>query len=278
MTSPIDLNEWQPVTEALTDRVDERAVEALHGLIDADGPAPAAGEPLPLLWHWLAFLPRARQSELGSDGHPTTGRFLPPMNERRRMWAGGRVEVISPATIGQTLTRTGRVSNVTEKAGRSGGLLFVGADYELHAKDMLIREHQDLVYRPAAGRPVTEARPATDESDWTWERTISVAPTLLFRFSALTYNAHRIHYDREYAVLTEGYPGLVVHGPLQAILLADAIRRWHPDFEPTRFSFRALAPAFDDHDLELRARPRADDLELAAFSRGRKTMTAVATR
>jgi hydroxyacyl-ACP dehydratase HTD2-like protein with hotdog domain len=104
------------------------------------------------------------------------------------------------------------------------------------------------------------------------------APTLLFRFSALTYNAHRIHYDREYAVVTEGYPGLVVHGPLQAMLLADAVRRWQSDFGPTRFSFHGLASAFDDHDLELRARLRGRDLELAAFSGGRKTMTAVATR
>jgi 3-methylfumaryl-CoA hydratase len=105
-----------------------------------------------------------------------------------------------------------------------------------------------------------------------------VAPTLLFRFSALTYNAHRIHYDREYAVVTEGYPGLVAHGPLQARLPADAVRRWQADFRPTRFSFRALAHAFDDHELELRARLRGRDLELAAFSGGRKTMTAVATR
>jgi 3-methylfumaryl-CoA hydratase len=195
------------------------------------------------------------------------------------MWAGGEVEVISPAMIGETLTRKGQVASVTQKTGRSGDLLFVGVDYEIHGEGAHIREHQDLVYRPAASGQVSRDNGSTNENDeWNWERTVSVDPTLLFRFSALTYNAHRIHYDREYATVTEGYPALVVHGPLQAILLADLAQRTQADFVPRTFSFRALAPAFDDHDLNLRARPRGDDLELAAFSSGRKTMTAVATR
>jgi 3-methylfumaryl-CoA hydratase len=275
---------WQPVAETRTDRVEQRAAQALHGLLDADGPAPSAGQPLPLLWHWLAFLPCARQSELGRDGHPATGRFLPPTQERRRMYAGGHVEMISPANVASTLTRTGKVSSVTQKASRSGELLFVGVDYQIHGNGALIREHQHLVYRPAAAgqpdRTAAEVPPNVDDAgqeDWAWGRTVTIEPALLFRFSALTYNAHRIHYDREYATQTEGYPGLVVQGPLQAILLADATRRAHPDAAPTAFSFRALAPASDNHDLELRARPREDCLELAAFSGGHKTMSATAS-
>jgi 3-methylfumaryl-CoA hydratase len=194
------------------------------------------------------------------------------------MWAAGNVEVISPAMIGETLTRTGQVASVTHKTGRSGDLLFVGVDYEIQGAGH-IREHQDIVYRPAApGRTAPDTGSPDENDEWSWERTVPVDPTLLFRFSALTYNAHRIHYDREYATVTEGYPALVVHGPLQAILLADLAQRTQADFVPRTFSFRALAPAFDDHDLNLRARLRGDELELAAFSSGRKTMTAVATR
>jgi 3-methylfumaryl-CoA hydratase len=257
---------WQPVTETLDDLVPPGAAAALHGLLDAEGPAPAAGDPLPPLWHWLAFLPRVPQRELGEDGHPRVGTFLPPVGlGRRRMYAGGRFELGGTLPVGATLKRDSVVSSVEEKSGRSGSLVFVIVRHELRAASgsspgpAAVVEHQDLVYRampaPSAGGP--PAAEATDvgppdpeaEQDWTWTWTLSPDPTLLFRFSALTYNAHRIHYDRTYATTAEGYPGLVVHGPLQAVALAELCRRFLPDRQLTSFRFRALRPAFDGHPV-----------------------------
>lgn len=281
MAFPFD--DWQPVIQTATDRVTAHAAGSLHDLLDREGPRPVAGDPLPLLWHWLAFLPQARQTLLGSDGHPPTGGFLPPVGPRRRMYAGGRVAVGSTPTVEQLLTRTSTVSDITTKSGRSGELVFVGVDHALTGGGADIHEHQDLVYRQvaAAGEraaPAPAAVPATGSDDWEWERTVTVDPTVLFRFSALTYNAHRIHYDRQYATEVEGYPGLVVHGPLQAILLADALTRHRPDTTPVGFQFRALSPAFDDADLQLRGRDAAGGtVELAAFSGDRQTMRATAT-
>ena len=257
---------WQPVTETLDDLVPAGAAAALHGLLDAEGPAPSAGDPLPPLWHWLAFLPRVPQRELGEDGHPRVGTFLPPIGlGRRRMYAGGQFELGGALPVGATLQRESVVSSVEEKSGRSGSLVFVTVRHELRAPSgssagpAAVVEHQDLVYRampapPAGGAPAAETTDGGPpdpeaEQDWTWTWTLSPDPTLLFRFSALTYNAHRIHYDRTYATTAEGYPGLVVHGPLQAVALAELCRRFLPHRRLTSFRFRALRPAFDGHAL-----------------------------
>jgi 3-methylfumaryl-CoA hydratase len=285
------------------------AAAALHGLLDAPGPPPAAGEPVPPLWHWLAFLPDAPQRELGSDGHPRLGSFLPPSRLPRRMYAGGRIELALPIAIGEPIHRRSVVSSVTEKSGRSGDLLFVEVTHELSCDSQSsVTETQDLVYRPASptaspaasptASPATSptasaaapagaasgsavpsggiADPGADDQHWAWRLELSTDPTLLFRFSALTYNAHRIHYDRAFSTEVEGYPGLVVHGPLQAIALAELCRRNAPDRCVATFTFRALRPAFDGSPLELRGRLRDEDHgELVAFDRdGRRTMTA----
>jgi 3-methylfumaryl-CoA hydratase len=256
MTS--SLGDWQPVTEVATDTVTAAAAAALHGLLDASGDPPADGDPLPALWHWLAFLPRVPQRDLGADGHPKKGGFLPPVPLPRRMFVGGRIRFGTAAYVGAPLLRSSTVASVEDKTGRSGRLVFVAVHHQLATPDSAtaIVEEQDLVYREptpqqAAEVPVSESEP-TGSWPWTWD--VAIDPTVLFRFSALTYNAHRIHYDRPYATGVEGYPGLVVHGPLQAVALAELCRRQLPDRALTSFRFRALRPAFDDGPLQLRGR------------------------
>ena len=271
---------WTPTTEHRSDRVTQEAARSLHDLLDRPGAAPTARDRLPLLWHWLAFTPQARQSELGPDGHPHTGEFLPPTAGRRRMYAGGHVSVTGDVHIDERLQRTSAVTDVREKQGKSGPLLFVTVDNEIAAPGGAILDRNDIVYR----EPEPQASPVAsvhslNDADWTWGRTVPIDPVLLFRISALTYNAHRIHYDREYAKTVEGYPGLVVHGPLQAILLADLADRTFPQRPVTSFAFRSTAPAFDDSPLEIRGRRNTEtgDLELAVFTRtGERTMSAQA--
>lgn len=279
---------WQPVVERRRDCVTPAGAAALHELIERPGSCPDLGAPLPALWHWLAFLPRARQADLASDGHPRTGTFLPPADGRARMCAGGRVSRTGHLAVGQALHRESVVSTAVSKRGRSGELTFVTVRHEVGALDDEVsaglREDEDLVYRMPGRCKVVRATLSGDvtpgDVDWTWGRHVAVDPTLLFRFSALTYNAHRIHYDRDYA-LVAGYPGLVVHGQLQAILLADAVERVHQGFA-THLRFRAHAPAFDDYSLNLRARTTVDAegrerVVAAAFSGRRLTMSLEAT-
>ncbi len=271
---------WEPAVEEAYDTVSQTAAAALHGLFDADGPPPAAGDPLPPLWHWLAWLPSAPQRDLGPDGHPKRGGFLPPVPLPQRMFAGGRFEFHAPAEVGGPLHRRSLVTSVTEKHGRSGDLVFVEVNHEVSAGGRaVITEVQDLVYRQGGRYTPEPPRPAGGEAEeWAWQHDLGTHPTLLFRFSALTYNAHRIHYDRVYATETEGYPGLVVHGPLQAMALAELCRRHLPGRPLRAFRFRARRPAFDGPPLRLRGRPVGDDhVELVAVDEsGQPTMTAEA--
>jgi 3-methylfumaryl-CoA hydratase len=270
--------EWQPTTEHRVGVVTTESARAMHDLLDIESPSPRAGDPLPILWHWLTFLPEARQSDLGQDGHPRTGGFLPPVGDRVRMYAGGAVTRTGLVRIGEDLAKTSGVASVESKTGRSGELLFVEVDSRLAAENGSLHETSNIVYKQPS--PFRSASPGGDlvDGEWSSGREVSPDPTLLFRMSALTYNAHRIHYDRSYATEVEGYPGLVVHGPLQAILLADLLRRSFPAHTVESFRFRSTAPAFDTDPLQLRLRIDADQstAELAAFSGGRKTMTAQA--
>ena len=273
---------WGADVEHDLDVVTPRAAAALHGLLDAEGPSPGAGDVLPPLWHWLAFLPITAQRELGSDGHPRVGGFLPSTGLPRRMFAGGTVDFVGSALVSASLARRSRVTSVTEKEGRSGRLVFVAVTHELSSGNVpVITEVQNLVYR-GGGRykappPVVDQRLGDPQWDWTHE--LRTDPTVLFRFSALTYNAHRIHYDRGYATDTEGYPGLVVQGPLQAVALAELCRRYEPDRTLERFTFRALTAAFGGAPLQLRGRHVNNDLiELVALTEGgHVTMSATAT-
>ena len=200
---------------------------ALSATLDREDPQPQPGDPLPPLWHWLFFLDRHRASELGPDGHARRGGLLPPIPLPRRMWAGSRFEFHHPLRVGDQMTRETRVIDIKEKSGRSGPLVFVVVRHEI-SNAAGVGDRRGARYRVSgsrAGRRLLQPAPA----DAAWERTIQADDVLLFRYSALTFNAHRIHYDRRYATEVEGYPGLVVHGPLIATLLMDLLRRNQPE-------------------------------------------------
>jgi 3-methylfumaryl-CoA hydratase len=227
--------------------------------LDREDVAPSADEPLPPGWHWLYFLPTHRQSEIGPDGHATRGGFLPPVPLPRRMWAGSQIDFQRPIGVGQGIVRHSRIEDVGMKEGRTGPLVFVKVLHEVLAEGQLaISERQDIVYRgmPQAGEPATAGVPSPDDATWT--RRIDPDDVLLFRYSALTFNGHRIHYDRRYVTGVEGYPGLVVHGPLIATLLLDLLRRQLPQARVAHFEFRAVRPIFDTAPFEVCGRVEGD--------------------
>ena len=257
------LQTWQGKSDTLSDFLTAMPVAALSATLDRDDPAPAAGTALPPLWHWLYFLPHARQSEIGPDGHPQRGGFLPPVPLPRRMWAGGRLrwDATNPLRVGQEVQRTSTIQSIQHKAGRSGELLFVLVQHQLrNAQGLALTEEHDIVYRSAA-QP-GEAAPAPQkpplDGQAVWSRSITPDDVLLFRYSALTFNGHRIHYDRTYVTQEEGYPGLIVHGPLIATLLVDLLRRNMPDAVLTDFSFKAIRPTFDLHPFTVLGQPQED--------------------
>jgi 3-methylfumaryl-CoA hydratase len=240
------LREWIGRTETRVDRATAAPVAALSATLDRDDPEPLPGSDVPPLWHWLYFLPLARQSDIGPDGHAKRGGFLPPVPLPRRMWAGGRLEFHHPVRIGDEITRLSRIVDVSGKEGRSGTLVFVTVRHEIsNASGVALTEEHDIVYRehPRPDAPVPKPQPAT--AGEAFSREIVPDPVLLFRYSALTFNGHRIHYDRSYVTGVEGYPGLIVHGPLIATLLVDLLRRNLPQARVRRFSFRAMRPLFD---------------------------------
>ena len=253
--TPVDLallQQWQGRTERRTDLLSAAPLAALAATLDRDEPMPAPGAPLPPLWHWLYFTPVARQSEIGADGHPKRGGFLPPVPLPRRMWAGGRLEFLQPLLVGDALTRDSRIVKVDSKSGRSGELVFVTLRHEYStSRGVALTEEHDIVYRsaPAPGAPAPTPQAAPDDAGFS--RGITPDPVLLFRYSALTFNGHRIHYDRPYVTQVEGYPGLIVHGPLIATLLVDLLRREMPQALLRKFTFTAIRPIFDIHSFSV---------------------------
>ena len=257
----LHLREWIGRTETVHDAVTPTPVTLLSATLDSEGPFPGMGDPLPPLWHWLYFLPRHRQSELAPDGHAKRGGFLPPVPLPRRMWAGGRFEFHRPLCIGERITRVSRIADVTHKQGRTGELIFILVRHEISgAAGLAVVEEQDIVYRSHANSAPPPAAPPSA----LWSRTVRPDDVLLFRYSALTFNAHRIHYDRRYAVETEGYPGLVVHGPLIATLLLDLVRRNLTQANVSRFSFRAVSPLFDTAPFTICGHPEGNQVRLWA--------------
>ena len=277
---PADFQVWVGKTETRTDRITTMPVAALSATLDMDAPAPCAGDPVPPLWHWMWFLPIHKESELGPDGHAKTGDFLPPVPLPLRMWAGGRFEFQRPLRVGQTYTRTSRILDVRQKEGRSGPLFFVMVRHEIgDAEGITLSEEQDIVYRDNATAGTAPVQNAP--SDAQWERVIRPDDVLLFRYSALTFNAHRIHYDRRYATEVGGYPGLVVHGPLIATLLLDLMRRNLPGATVEGFSFRAVSPLFDTAPFVVCGKPESDGKTVSLWAKdaaGRLATTATATR
>ena len=273
------LSDWIGSRETKEDVITLAPALGMSALLDREGPLPETGTPLPALWHWFYFLPQVPGSKIGTDGHPQRGGFLPPVDLPRRMFAGARMEIIAPLVIGRPATREGTVLKVTEKSGSSGKLVFVTVEYKIYqAGTLCIREEQDIVYKEAGGRiaapvPLTEW-PALPPG--ALSQVVTPNEVLLFRFSALTFNAHRIHYDRRYAMEEEGYPGLVVHGPLTALMLAE-LAAHNSSGRINSFSFQGRAPLFDLHPFRLFGIKESDKVVLEAQSpTGATAMTATA--
>jgi 3-methylfumaryl-CoA hydratase len=246
------LQTWQGRSETLEDLITPAPLRALSATLDRDDALPIAGTELPPLWHWLFFLPHHRQSEIGPDGHAKRGGFLPPVPLPRRMWAGGRLQWHAPLKVGDAVKRVSTIQSVTHKSGRTGDLLFVLVKHEVfNSHGLCLTEEHDIVYRPAAQAtdpvPAPIAASSLAEPGDMWTRDVVPDDVLLFRYSALTFNGHRIHYDRKYVTQVEGYPGLIVHGPLIATWLVDLVRR-HTDRSIRRFEFKALRPTFECAD------------------------------
>jgi 3-methylfumaryl-CoA hydratase len=346
------LKNWQPGSAEMSRRVDPWPAAAFAGLIGAPVPPLEAGDPLPPMWHWFTLLEHPAQADLGADGHPARGPFLPPIPGRRRMWAGGRLLLTAPIPVGAHLSARSTVAAVSVKPGRRGELAFVTVRHELSVDGAPAGvEEQDIVYRsepgqtsprpttpgppetpapprsaeppapprppetPAAPRPPetpapprppetpapplptkppapppptespetpetleTHGTPAAPELPGAWRAELATDPVLLFRFSALTYNGHRIHYDRPYATQVEGYPDLVVHGPLLALLALELPRIHAPGRVVRSFGYRLVRPAFVPATMVSEARPEGTTVELTVAAKGAPpSLTATAT-
>ncbi len=265
-TDAIDIDHlrlWVGRSEVREQHLEPFQARALARLLDREN-VPGDGDPLPMPWHWLYFLDTPSREGTGADGHPRRGGFLPPVPLPRRMWAAGDLTLHEPLRLGRAARRTSTVRSVEHKQGRAGSLVFVTVAHELEQDGKpRISELQHLVYReaPTALAPLPPGETASAASDWS--RTVHPDPVMLFRFSALTYNGHRIHYDRDYATREEFYPALVVHGPLLATLLLDlAAHEGQRPTMPVNFSFRAQRPAFDTDPMKLHGRNEPDGVAL----------------
>ena len=260
-----DWREWIGRSRETEDVVTAGLIEGLRATLDSPD-RPGADEPAPQGIHWLLAPHRAPMHALGPDGHARTGDFLPPMTLPRRMWAASDVRFLGPIPVGAPVRLRSRIASVTPKSGASGELVFVEVDHVTRVNGTAaVEERQTIVYRAAGGRSA-RAEPDAGASDF--ERRCRPDPVMLFRYSALTFNSHRIHYDQPYATGVEGYPGLVVHGPLTATLLIDLCARQFGGNRLARFSFRAVSPAFAGEELRLRGRTVEDGID-ARRRRGR---------
>jgi 3-methylfumaryl-CoA hydratase len=279
----VNLVDWVGRSETVEDEATATPYAALSATLDWPARRPPAGTALPPLWHWLYFLPLPRQSDIGPDGHAKRGGFLPPVPLPRRMWAGSDFEFHEPLLVGDALARTSTIVDVKEKSGRTGTLLFVKVRHEIRRNGsarVALTEHHNIVYREAARPDDVAPPPVAAPAEFAWRRDIVADDVLLFRYSALTFNGHRIHYDRKYVTEVEGYPGLIVHGPLIATLLMDLLRRQQPDARVRRFEFKAVRPTFDINPFSVHGQPSPDGKSVRLWGRdheGWLTMDATAT-
>ncbi len=262
-----DLTAWIGREETHRDTLDTRPARQMRSILPGADPLDT-GDALPPLWHWAYFPDIAPLSELGRDGHKARGGFLPPVPLPRRMWAGGRLSFHGDLRLGDAVEKTSRILDVREKSGRSGALCFVTVEHRFSVDGALkLTEEHDIVYRedPAPDAPKPTPPQAPDGAGQT--ETVDPGPVMLFRYSAVTFNGHRIHYDRDYCRDVEGYPGLVFHGPLTATLLADLARR-AAGRDLARFAFRAHSPLFDTEPFAICARVAGDQADLWAAGPG----------
>jgi 3-methylfumaryl-CoA hydratase len=278
----MNLRDWIGRSETATDTVTPTPYAALSATFDREADRPPAGTPLPALWHWLYFLPLHKRSDIGPDGHAKRGGFLPPVALPRRMWAGSQFEFHSPIRVGDTITRTSTIHDVAEKTGRTGPLVFVKVRHEIRRAgeaSKVLTEFHDIVYREAPAPGEAAPAPVMAPAAAAWERKWVPDDVLLFRYSALTFNGHRIHYDRRYVTEVEGYPGLVVHGPMLATLMLDLLRHERPDAVLTRYEFKAMRPVFDINPFWVCGEPQADGKTVKLWVRdheGAQNMVATA--
>lgn len=272
MNPSIRWADWIGRTRESEDLIGPERARAMQATLDLEEAPLSPGDPLPPLWHWLYFWELEPRHLLGPDGHPRRGDFLPPIELPRRMWAGSRLSFPATLSVGAAALRRSSVTAVNEKEGRSGKLVFVTVRHEITAGGLIcIEEEHDIVYREAPQGSEAEPRasePAPDKPSWHWP--IEPDPVLLFRYSALTFNGHRIHYDLRYATETEGYDGLIVHGPLLATLMLELARREAPEKSIHSFRFRALRPVFDTAPFTVGGEP--DGRLFVADAQGRLAM------
>ena len=258
---------WIGREEERSERISLPVMEAMAATLDMAA-APRSGDPLPPGWQWLFFNPRAKRSELGVDGHPAKGGFLPPVELPRRMWAGSRLQYLADLPVDGEARRLSKILKVAEKSGKSGALCFVTVEHRTFCGDVLcIVEEQDIVYKEATPAGAAPPAPKRHEDEARWSREFKPDTILLFRYSALTFNGHRIHYDLPYAREEEGYPDLVVHGPLTATLLQQFAQEHGGGRSLAAFDFRGVNPLFVDRSFRLEARPESDDT-LTVWARG----------
>jgi 3-methylfumaryl-CoA hydratase len=252
------LRSWIGKKEIHHDIATAFPVQALAATLDRKDPPPKTGDAIPHSGHWLYFLETAVNTDLSHDGHPKRGGFLPPVSLPRRMWAGGRIDFRAPVRVGDSISRESEILSVEAKSGKSGDLVFVTVRHTVKAgSTVAIVEEHDIVYREAAkpGEAAPAGKPAPQTA--AWRRELQTDEAVLFRYSALIFNAHRIHYDIDYCRDVEGYPGLIVHGPLQTTLLLDLCRRSDP--RPVRtLDYRATHPVFHQETFSVNGQPSAD--------------------
>ncbi|MGB3446846.1 MAG: MaoC family dehydratase N-terminal domain-containing protein [Xanthobacteraceae bacterium] len=284
MTDKLDidhLRQWIGRTEEASDSVTAQLVKGLRATLFLDIGEPKPGDAAPFTTHWCLAQPVYPMSMLGPDGHPTRGGFLPPVPLPRRMWAGGELQFIEPLRVGDEATRASRIADITVKNGSTGTLCFVSVEHTITtSRGVAIRERQDIVYRdmPTGGKNAAPAKPATAPPTAKHRQTHVSDPVLLFRYSALTFNGHRIHYDRDYVTKVEGYPGLIFHGPMQAALLVEFAAHLHDGIAPKKFNYRGLQPLFEGGEFSVNANEIAEGLDIwVANADGAPTMRGIAS-
>jgi 3-methylfumaryl-CoA hydratase len=274
------LRQWIGRTTEASDIVTAQLVKGLRATLFMEIGEPKPGDPAPWTVHWCLAQPVFPMSALSQDGHPTRGGFLPPVPLPRRMWAGGELEFFESLRVGDQMTRTSRISDVTMKTGSTGVLCFVSVEHLITtSRGTAIRERQDIVYRDVApAQSSAPAKPAAPPPSAQHRESHMADPVLLFRYSALTFNGHRIHYDRDYVTKVEGYPGLVFHGPLQAAFIVEFAAKLHGGKPPGKFSYRGLQPLFEGSEFSINANDTGAGMDLwTANSAGQPTMKGNAT-
>jgi 3-methylfumaryl-CoA hydratase len=252
------LQEWVGKKEEIKDRIYTTPIKALALTLNYKDLKIAEGDLLPEIWYWLYFLPMVAMTDVGVDGHPKRGGFLPPISLERRMWASSRFKFHQNLIIGEEIRKTSEILKISEKEGKAGRMVFVTVKHLIQsARGVAVEEEQDIVYLPMP-KSFVQPEPNPIPVDLQWKEQYPIDPVLLFRFSALTFNGHKIHYDWRYTTEVEKYPGLVVHGPLQALLLFESAKKNNPGKKPVSYSFRAVRPIFEFDKLTVCGRSNPD--------------------